>query len=39
MKAPSPSGVFNTIKQGKALLGQWGWGLLLLIFLYMALPR
>ncbi len=29
----------NSIKLGKVLLSQWDWGLFLLIFLYMALPR
>ena len=31
--------VLNNIKLGKILLKQWDWGLFLLIFLYMALPR
>jgi len=31
--------VLDTIKLGKVLLRQWDWGLFLLIFLYMALPR
>ena len=33
------SKVIDTIKSGKVLLRQWDWGLFLLIFLYMALPR
>jgi Na+-driven multidrug efflux pump len=31
--------VTEAIKLGKSLLGQWDWGLFLLIFLYMALPQ
>ena len=31
--------VFDTIKFSKVLLKQWDWGLFLLIFLFMALPR
>ncbi len=31
--------IFRSINQGLVLLRQWDWGLFLLIFLYMALPR
>ncbi len=33
------SRVLEIIKLGKVLLRQWDWGLFLLIFLFMALPR
>jgi len=31
--------ILNSINQGLKLLGQWDWGLFLLIFLYIALPQ